>query len=67
MTQSTAMHAEDVGVGEWGGQHTTGAHLELCHCPPEQTQREQEAGEKPVGKPSTNWRRSAGGVTADEQ
>lgn len=71
MTQSTAMPAEDVGVGGcgvWGvGGHTTGAHLELCHCPPEQTQREREAGEKPVGKPSTNWWRSAGGVTADVQ
>lgn len=46
-------------VGEMT-RHTTGAHLELCHCPPEQTQREWEAGKKPVGKPSTNWRRSAG-------
>lgn len=53
MTQSTAMHAER---GE-----TTGAHLELCHCPPEQTEsrgsREREAVEKLVGRPSTNWRR----------
>lgn len=39
---------------------TTGAHLELCHCPPEQTEsqgsREREAVEKLVGRPSTNWR-----------
>lgn len=37
MTQSTAKHAE-------GG--TTGAHSELCHCPPEQTEswRRREKG-----------------------
>lgn len=65
MTQSTAMRAER------GGGGTTGAHLELCHCPPEQTEsrgsRESEAGEKLVGRPSTNWWGRAGRVTANVQ
>lgn len=36
MTQSTAMRTE--------GGEAAGAHSELCHCPPEQTEGEREGG-----------------------
>ncbi len=49
MTQSTAMRAE-------GG--TTGAHSELCHCPPEQTDsrgsKEREGGGGETGRETRN-------------
>lgn len=50
MTQSTAMRAER----GWA----TGAHSELCHCPPEQTQswgnRERERGGGETGRETRN-------------
>lgn len=63
VTQSTALHAGFFFFFLAG----RGAHLELCHWPPEQTEREREVGGKPVGRPSTNWWRSTGRLTADVQ
>lgn len=48
------------------GGEMSGAHLELCHCPPEQTTSwGSREGEKLVGRPSTNCKGEWGGGLAE--